>query len=518
MNELVRRGRANRSVTPEIRSCRAAIELKFASANNKQTYRQGETVQTASNTQSHSSTTFDDEAKEFVLRSANQQDVRFIRLWFTDILGSVKGFAITIDELEHVLNSGASFDGAVIDSLARSDEVDTVALPDPTTWQILPWRPSQDAVASMFCDLSTPDRQPLPTDGRHILRSVMRRARKLGYNFYVAPELEFYYADDCDEYYKSVGDRSYVNSGGNHGDSNMSARFNRASRYFDQTSPDLGGAELRREVVLALEKMGIPVKHSHHEVGQGQHEIDLRHTNALTMADSVVTYRVVVKEIAARMGGHATFMPQPFSERPGSGMHTNMSLFSGDDNAFYSADEDEFHLSEIGKKFIAGLVTHAPEITAITNQWVNSYKRLVQGSEAPIFASWTAGNMNDLIRVPAFRPGQEASMRVEYRAPDAACNPYLAFTALLAAGLEGVENDYPLSTPITDTNFAGSHALPRLPSSLQEAVTIAEKSELLRKSLGDRAVDSFCRNKYLEWDEFNRTVTDFETNRYLDVL
>ncbi len=475
-------------------------------------------MQTAQNTPPSPNRTPDDEAKEFVLRSANQQDVRFIRLWFTDILGSIKGFAITIDELEHVLNSGASFDGAVIDGLARTDEADTVALPDPTTWQILPWRPSQDAVASMFCDLSTPNREPLPTDGRHILRTVMRRARSLGYNFYVAPELEFYYADELDEYRHSPDDRSSLNLKANQPDNDVSMRFNRSSRYFDQTSPDLGGAELRREVVLALEKMGIPVKHSHHEVGYGQHEIDLRHTNALTMADSVVTYRVVVKEIAARMGGHATFMPQPFSDRPGSGMHTHMSLFSGDYNAFFSADEDEFHLSEVGKKFIAGLVTHAPEITAITNQWVNSYKRLVPGSEAPIFASWTAGNLNDLVRVPAFRPGQEASMRVEYRAPDAACNPYLAFTALLAAGLEGIEKDYPLSTPITKGTNGDSHSLPRLPSSLHEAVTIAEKSELLRKTIGDRAIDSFCRNKYLEWDEFNRTVTDFETNRYLDVL
>ena len=469
-------------------------------------------------TTSPPTSSLDEEAKEFVLRSANQQDVRFVRLWFTDILGTVKGFAVTIDELEHVLNSGASFDGAVIDGLARSDEADTVAVPDPTTWQILPWRPSRDAVASMFCDLSTPDRKPLPTDGRHILRRVMQRAKMLGYNFYVAPELEFFYADDIAEYRDGGRGHLGANAGGSIGSSGPGNRFIRASRYFDQTSPDLGGTELRREIVLALEKMGIPVKHSHHEVGHGQHEIDLRHTNGLTMADSVVTYRVVVKELAARKGGHATFMPQPFSDRPGSGMHTHMSLFSGDENAFFSPDEDEFHLSDLGKKFIAGLVRHAPEITAITNQWVNSYKRLVPGSEAPIFASWTAGNMNDLIRVPAFRPGLEASMRVEYRAPDAACNPYLAFTAMLAAGLAGIENDYPLSSPIIEESNGESRSLPRLPSSLYEAVSIAEKSELLRKNIGDRAIDSFCRNKYLEWDEFNRSVTDFETNRYLDIL
>ena len=475
-------------------------------------------VQITSSEATHPVSSSDDEAKEFVLRSANQQDVRFVRLWFTDIVGTVKGFAITIDELEHVLNSGASFDGAVIDGLARSDEADTVAVPDPTTWQILPWRPSQDAVASVFCDLSTPDREPLQTDGRHILRKVMQRARRLGYNFYVAPELEFFYVDDISEYRSGRSENLLSNVVDSFTPASLPNRFNRASRYFDQTSPDLGGAELRRDVVLALEKMGIPVKHSHHEVGHGQHEIDLRHTNALTMADSVVTYRVVVKELAARKGGHATFMPQPFSDRPGSGMHTHMSLFSGDENAFYEGEDDEFHLSEIGKKFIAGLVKHAPEITAITNQWVNSYKRLVSGSEAPIFATWTAGNMNDLIRVPAYRPGQEASMRVEYRAPDAACNPYLAFTAMLAAGLEGIEKDYPVSSPIVEESNGESAALPRLPSSLYEAVSIAENSELLRANIGDRAIDSFCRNKYLEWDEFNRTVTDFETNRYLDIL
>ena len=465
------------------------------------------------------SPTPDDEVKEYVLRSARQQDVRFVRLWFTDILGSVKGFAVTVDELEHVLNLGASFDGAVIDGLARRDEADTVAMPDPTTWQILPWRPRRDAVASMFCDLTTPDAAPLPTDGRHILRTAMRRARAAGYDFYVAPELEFYYADDIDEYRNPTAGRSSVMNGSR---ADVPMRFNRASRYFDQTSPDLDGARLRRDVVLALENMGIPVKHSHHEVGFGQHEIDLRHTNALTMADSVVTYRVIVKEIAARIGGHATFMPQPYSDRPGSGMHTHMSLFSGDENAFFDADADDFGVSEIGRHFIAGLIKHAPETAAITNQWVNSYKRLVSGSEAPIFASWTAGNLNDLVRVPAIRPGQEASARVEYRAPDAACNPYLAFTVMLAAGMEGVERGYSLPAPTTrptDGDERGrANPLPRLPSSLYEAVTIAENSELLHRCLGDQAIESFCRNKYLEWDEFNRTVTDFETDRYLDVL
>ncbi len=456
------------------------------------------------------------EAKEFVLQTANQQDVRFVRLWFTDILGTLKGFAITIDELEHVLDSGSSFDGSVIDALARSDESDAVAIPDPTTWQILPWRPSQNAVASMFCDLVTPDNQPLRTDGRNILRNVMRRARRMGFNFYVSPELEFYYADNIREFRRNQ-QRSHSALDEISGPFDEPPPHARVSRYFDQTSPEVGGAQLRRETIIALENMGIPVKHSHHEVGHGQHEIDLRHTNGLTMADSVISYRVAVKELAAQSGGHATFMPQPFTNRPGSGMHTHMSLFSGDENSFFS-DEEDLHLSGVGRRFIAGLVAHAPEITAITNQWVNSYKRLVPGSEAPIFASWTAGNMNDLIRVPTYRPGLESSMRVEYRAPDAACNPYLAFAAMLAAGLKGIEEQYPIPHPIAKSSNNGPGELPRLPTSLHEAVAIAENSDLLREYLDERAIDSFCTNKRIELEEFNRTVTDFETRRYLDIV
>lgn len=458
--------------------------------------------------------TFDNEANEFVLQSAQQQDVKFIRLWFTDILGTLKGFAITVDELDHVLESGASFDGAAVNGLAREGEADTIAVPDPTSWQMLPWRPAENAVASMFCDLYTPDAKPLPTDGRNILRNLMRRAQKLGFTFYVAPELEFFYASSIQDFYADKGPKpSFI---ADTGTVQMTAST-RPSRYFDQITSDVAGAELRREAVLALETMGIPVKHSHHEVAQGQHEINLRHTNALTMADSVVTYRVVVKELAAIKGGYATFMPQPFSDRNGSGMHTHMSIFKGDENVFFD-EQDQYNLSEIGRQFTAGLLHHAAEITAITNQWVNSYKRLVPGFEAPIFATWTSGNMNDLIRIPAYRPGQEPSVRVEYRAPDAACNPYLAFTAMLAAGLEGIENKYSLPEPVTRTNNNDSQQLTRLPKTLQEAVELSQNSPLLQRAIGEEAMQSFCRNKALEWEAFSRAVTDYEMRRYLDVV
>ncbi len=470
---------------------------------------------TQSSSQSHSARrNFDEEANEFVLQAAHKRDVKFVRLWFTDILGTLKGFAITVDELDHVLNSGASFDGAAINGLAREGEADTIAMPDPSSWQVLPWRPQENAVASMFCDLYTPDGEPLPTDARHILRTVMRRAQELGFTFYVAPELEFFYVSSIDEFYVGKGQSqpTSIDLGNGHLGPAM-----RPSRYFDQTSTDIDGAELRREAVLALESMGIPVKHSHHEVALGQHEIDLRHTNALTMADSVVTYRVVVKELAAIRGGFATFMPQPFGDRNGSGMHTHMSLFRGDENVFFAEDQ-QYNLSEIGQRFVAGLLRHAAEVTAITNQWVNSYKRLVPGFEAPVFASWTSGNMNDLIRIPTYRPGQERSVRVEYRAPDSACNPYLAFAALLAAGLEGIVNEYPLPQPVelgTDRDAAG---LTRLPRNLQQAVALAENSPLLKQAIGPEAMDSFCRNKTLEWEAFSRAVTDYEMRRYLDVV
>ena len=448
----------------------------------------------------------DEQAKAFVLQAAHQRDVKFVRLWFTDILGTLKGFAVTVDELEHVLTSGASFDGATINGFAREHEALTVAMPDASSWRVLAWRPTENAVASMFCDLFTPEGTPLQTDGRHILRKVVQQARAMGFTFYVAPELEFFYADDVDDYYLDKGARPSPSANGNSTQSSQSAY------YFDQTGNDIAGAELRRRVVLDLESMGIPVKHSHHEVAPGQHEIDLRHTDALTMADSVMTYRVVVRQVAAALGGFATFMPRPFGDRNGSAMHTHMSLFKGDDNAFFDPD-DPLHLSEVGRQFVAGLVKHAAEITAVTNQWVNSYKRLVPGLEAPVNVSWPSGKLGELVRIPAHRPGLESSLRVEYRAPDSACNPYLAFAAILAAGMRGVEHEY-------DHREVAGHAgdLVPLPRTLQEAVGIAKDSELLQSTLGPEAMEQFTRNKTLEWDDFNRAVTDYETRRYLAIM
>ena len=443
------------------------------------------------------------EAIEYVLHSAQERDVKFIRLWFTDILGTLKGFAVTIDELEHVLHRGATFDGSAIDAFARSTEADMVAMPDPSTWQILPWRPSENAVARMFCEVQTPDGMPAESDTRNVLQRIMRRAADKGFTYYVGPELEYFYLKEPN------------------GTPNVVQPIERGG-YFDQTSAD-SGADLRRETVIALEEMGIPVQHSHHEVSEGQHEIDLRHTNALTMADSVITFRLTVKEVAAARGAYATFMPRPSNDMHGSGMHTSVSLFEGEKNAFYD-EGDARHLSDTGKHFLAGLLRHGAEITAITNQWVNSYKRLVPGFEAPVFAAWSESGWADLVRVPAFRPGREDSVRIEYRAPDTACNPYLAFSVILAAGLKGIENEYPLSEPISgnpgdmsDEELAEA-GIRRLPGNLSEAVQLAEGSDLVREVLGKRVFESFLKNKKIEWQEWESTVTDYEVIRYLRYL
>jgi glutamine synthetase len=444
------------------------------------------------------------EAIDYVLHAAQEQNVRFIRLWFTDILGTLKGFAITVDELDHVLSHGATFDGASIEGFARSDEADMIAMPDPSTFQLLPWRPRENAVARVFCDILGPDGQPAESDSREVLRRNLRRAADLGFTFYVGPEIEFFYFKNADV---RNGRPPEPLDGGD---------------YFDQSSFG-SGPDLRRDTVLALEDVGIPVQHSHHEVAAGQHEIDLRHTNALAMADAIVTFRLVVKEIAAQKGIYASFMPRPHPDRHGSGMHTHVSLFKGEENAFYDPG-DEMRLSVAGRRFLAGLIRHAAEITAVTNQWVNSYKRLVPGFEAPVYASWTRGSWGDLVRVPAYRPGREGSVRIEYRAPDAACNPYLAFSVILAAGLAGVENQYPLPEPVQGDIYQMSDAdlaelgISRLPTNLHQAVALAERSDLVRSALGDRVFDSFIRNKRIEWQQYERAVTDYEIAHYLGKL
>ncbi len=440
-----------------------------------------------------------EDAIEFVLHTARENDVRFIRLWFPDILGELKGFAITVAELETALLQGMGFDGSSIEGFARIDESDMVALPDPSTFRILPWRPRENAVARMFCDIQTPDGQPFEGDPRYVLRRNLERAANMGYTFYVGPELEYFY-------FKSANSTEVLDSGG----------------YFDQTPLDVP-TDLRRDTVLTLEEMGIPVEYSHHEVAPSQHEIDLRYTDALTMANTVMTYRLVVKEVALRHGAYATFMPKPLEHVNGSGMHVHMSLFKGDKNAVYSS-EDPAHLSSLARCFVAGLMRHAPEITAVTNQWVNSYKRLVPGYEAPVYISWARINRSDLIRVPAYRQGKESSVRIEYRAPDPACNPFLAFSVLLAAGLEGIEKEYPVPEPVEQNVYQMSseerqeRGIDTLPGSLWEAVQLTEKSELVRRTLGDHVFNSFIQNKKIEWENYHSRVSDYEIKRYLPVL
>jgi glutamine synthetase len=417
----------------------------------------------------------DPEAIEYVLHEARENDVKFIRLWFTDILGNLKGFAITVEELEPALRNGMGFDGSAIEGFVRSNERDLYALPDPNTFSILPWRPRTNAVARMFCDLVTPDDQPFEGDSRYVLRRNLKRAANLGYTYYVGPELEYFYFRN------------------------------------------------QEATVLMLEELGIPVESSHHEVAPSQHEIDLRHTDALTMADTVMTYRVVVKEIAMQHGCFASFMPKPVGNLNGSGMHTHMSMSKGDQNVFYD-DNDPDHLSDIARGFIAGMMKHAREITAVTNQWVNSYKRLVPRFEAPTYVSWAKVNRADLIRVPDYKPGREASRRIEYRAPDASCNPYLAFSVMLAAGLEGIEKGYELVPPVEKQVHAmtdaerKSHGIESLPGSLWEAIRIAENSELVHDALGEHVFRSFIENKKIEWEQYHSHVSDYETRRYLPVL
>ena len=441
-----------------------------------------------------------EEAKAYVLKMAKEHDVKFIRLWFTDILGTLKNFAITVDELEGALEEGMGFDGSSIQGFARIDESDMVAMPDPDTWQLLPWRPREhNAVARMFCDILKPGGEPFVGDPRYVLKRNLNRAADMGYTFNVGPELEYFYFQD------SKGTQG-LDEGG----------------YFDMTPLDVA-TDLRRETVLALEEMGIAVEYSHHEVAPSQHEIDMRYTDALTMADNVMTYRLVVKQIALQHGVYATFMPKPVFGINGSGMHVHQSLFKGDRNAFFDKD-DEYYLSKTAKCFVAGLLRHAPEITAVTNQWVNSYKRLVAGYEAPVYLSWARQNRSDLIRVPEYRPGREKSTRIELRSPDPACNPYLTFSVMLAAGLEGIEKEYEVPDPVEENVYdmtdeeRQKRGIGILPASLLEAIMLAEKSELVRKALGDHLFEAFIKNKKIEWDHYRTQVTDYELKKYLPIL
>ena len=440
-----------------------------------------------------------DQAIEYALKEARDNDVKFIRLWFADILGNLKGFAITVEELESALTRGMGFDGSAIEGFARAEEKDLYALPDPNTFAVLPWRPRENAVARMFCDIVNPDETPFEGDPRFVLRRNIERAAKMGFTYYVGPEIEYFYfkSDSCPE---------LLDSGG----------------YFDQNATDLA-TDLRRETVLMLEELGVPVEASHHEVSPSQHEIDLRHTDAMTMADTVMTYRIVVKEIAQRNDCYATFMPKPIAGVNGSGMHIHQSLFKGGRNAFYDA-EDPDRLSETARHFIAGLLKHAREITSVTNQWVNSYKRLVPNFEAPVYVTWATVNRSDLVRLPSYKRGREESRRIEYRAPDPACNPYLAFSVMLAAGLDGIDKEYELPDPAKADVFDLTEAersergIESLPSNLLEALRITEDSELVRNALGDSVFNSFVENKKIDWERYRSQVTDYEISRYLPTL
>ncbi|HDP69817.1 MAG TPA: glutamine synthetase [Actinobacteria bacterium] len=440
-----------------------------------------------------------DKLKEEVIRKIKEKKIKFIHLWFTDVLGFLKSFAITVEELEMAMTEGMGFDGSSIQGFARIQESDMIAMPDPTTLQILPWRSNGQLVATMFCNITNPDGSYYECDPRYVLKKNLKRAADMGYTFYVGPELEYYY-------FKNAENTEVLDKG----------------TYFDMTPLDIA-VDLRRDTVLTLEKFGIQVEYSHHEVGPSQHEIDLRYNEALKMADNVMTYRLVVKEVAQLHNVYATFMPKPMFGEAGSGMHTHQSLFKGDKNAFFDPN-DEYHLSGTAKAYIAGILKHAKEICAITNQWVNSYKRLVSGFEAPVHICWAHRNRSALVRVPMYKPGKEKATRIELRSPDPACNPYLAFAVMLAAGLEGIEKRYKLPEQVTDNIYEMSNderakiGIDSLPEDLYEAIKEMEKSKLIRKALGDQVFEWFIKNKKLEWNDHRTRVTPYEKEKYLPIL
>jgi glutamine synthetase len=426
--------------------------------------------------------------EEYVLRTVEERGVRFIRLWFTDILGFLKSFAITPAELESAFAHGMRFDGSAIDGFSRDQEADMLAQPDPTTFQILPWGDDDAKVARMFCNIVTPDGVPFQGDPRSVLRRNLERAHQLGYTFYVGPEVEYFYFAD------SGPEPQILDRGG----------------YFDLTPLDVA-QEYRRSTIVALERLGIPVESSHHEVSPSQHEIDLRHTDALAMADNLMTTRLAIKEVAMERNIYATFMPKPLEGHDGSGLHLHISLFEGDSNTFHDAGQAD-NLSAAARGFMAGLIRHGREITAVTNQWVNSYKRLVSGFDAPVLSTWDRTNQAAVVRVPSVGDERPGATRIEYRAPDPACNPYLAFSLILAAGLAGIENGYEL--PDAETESAAE----RLPTTLAEALDAMESSALAKETLGEHVFEWFLRNKRREWQRYEHHVSRFELEQYLPVL
>lgn len=445
-----------------------------------------------------------DRQQEFVLRTIEERDVRFVRLWFTDVVGSLKSVALAPAEVEGAFAEGLGFDGSSIEGLSRISESDMLLRPDPSTFQILPWRGEVEPTSRMFCDILTPDGDASPADPRHVLKRQLNLAADLGFTCYTHPEVEFYLLKS--EELGADGKPRPVDQGG----------------YFDHV-PGGVGQDFRRQAVTMLEDVGISVEFSHHENGPGQNEIDLRYADALTTADNLMTFRTVVKEVALQQGIYATFMPKPFSEHPGSGMHTHFSLFEGDSNAFFEAGQ-EYQLSNTARQFIAGILRHAPEMTAVTNQFVNSYKRMWGGGEAPSHVSWGHNNRSALVRVPLYKPNKGQSARIEYRGIDSACNPYLAYAVVLGAGLKGIQEGYELGPAAEDDVWSlttserralGHHPLP---GSLHDAMRAMESSEFMAEVLGERVFESVLRNKQDEWDAYRHDVSPFELNRYLGIL
>jgi glutamine synthetase len=436
--------------------------------------------------------------QDYVLRTVEERGVRLIRLWFTDVLGQLKSFAISPAELENAFEEGMQFDGSSIDGYSRVQESDVLARPDANSFELLPWGIDDAPSARMFCDIANLDGSPFEGDPRQVLKRNLERARERGFTFYAAPDMEFFYFGSADP-------------------SEPPLPLDTSS-YFDLTTADVAG-DIRKETIHTLEALGIPVEYSHHEDAPSQHEIDLRYTDALTMADNVMTFRLVVKEVAHVHGVHATFMPKPMERVQGSGMHTHFSLFEGDTNAFHDAG-DPYGLSKIGRGFIAGVLRHAREISAVTNQWVNSYKRLVVGFEAPVYISWARNNRSVVVNVPHTKKGKPESTRIEFRAPDPACNPYLAFSVVLAAGLRGIEESYELPSETTANLYQLTEqerlaeGIEMLPSSLSDALDVMNDSELVAGALGEHVFEWFIRNKRAEWREYKTHISQFELDRY----
>jgi glutamine synthetase len=436
---------------------------------------------------------------EDVLKVVKEQRVSFIQFWFTDVLGILKTFSVTPSELEEGMTEGMGFDGSSIQGFARIEESDMIAKPDPGTFQFLPWRPGDRPVARMFCDILQPDGTPYEGDPRYVFKRVLQKAADRGFTLYLGPELEYFYFESNDA-------PKIIDKGG----------------YFDARPLDMG-SDLRRETIFALQDMGIQIEYSHHEVAPSQHEIDMRYDEGLKMADKTMTLRIVVKEIARINGLYATFMPKPIFGENGSGMHTHQSLFNGEKNAFFEPS-DQYHLSAAGQSYIAGIMRHAREMAAITNQWVNSYKRLVPGYEAPVYVAWARRNRSTMIRVPMYKPGKEVATRIEFRSPDPACNPYLAFAVMLAAGLRGIEENYPLPDPVEediyemDESARKSAGIDSLPGNLFEAIKECEKSELVRETLGGHIFNKFIENKKIEWDSYRTHVSRYEIEKYLPIM